>query len=88
MLMSRFLTSLAFTLGIASQVSCDCRYQQHRSISLTILTRIVNQVQHPSFSAMIMPMLVNLTNIISLRIRDRVIKFRVIADIDSTGQYH
>jgi hypothetical protein len=37
---------------------------------------------------MIMPMLVNLTNIISLRIRDRLIKFRVIADIDSTGQYH
>jgi len=86
--MSRFLTSLAFTSGIVSQVSCDCRYRQHRSISLTILTRIVNQVQYPSFSGMIMPMLVNLTNIISLRIRDRLIKFRVIADIDSTGRYH
>jgi hypothetical protein len=86
--MSRFLTSLAFTSGIASQVSCDCRYRQHRSISLTILTRIVNQIQYPSFSGIIMPMLVNLTNIISLRIRDRLIKFRVIADIDSTGQYH
>ena len=86
--MSRFLTSLAFTSGITSQVSCDCRYGQHRSISLTILTQIVNQVQYPSFSGMIMPMLVNLTNIISLRIRDRLIKFRVIADIDSTGQYH
>jgi len=54
--MSRFLTSLAFTSGIASQVSCDCRYQQHRLISLTILTRIVNQIQYPSFSGMIMPM--------------------------------
>jgi hypothetical protein len=86
--MSRFLTLLAFTSGIASQVSCDCRYRQHRSISLTILTRIVNQIQYPSFSGMIMPMLVNLTNIISLRIRDRLIKFRVIAAIDSTGQYH
>ena len=83
--MSRFLTSLAFTSGLASQVSCDCRYRQHRSISLTILTRIVNQIQFPSFLGMIMPMDVN---IISLRIRDRLIKFRVIADIDSTGQYH
>jgi len=35
-----------------------------------------------------MPMLVNLTNIISLRIRDRLIKFHVIADIDTTSQYH
>jgi hypothetical protein len=35
-----------------------------------------------------MPMLVNLTNIISLRIRDRLIKFRVIADIDTTSRYH
>jgi hypothetical protein len=86
--MSRFLTSLAFTSGIASQVLCDCRYRQHRSISLTILTRIVNQVQHPLFSGMIRPMLVNLTNIISLRIRDWLIKFRVIADIDNTSRYH
>jgi len=35
-----------------------------------------------------MPMLVNLTNIISLRIRDRLIKFCVIADIDTTSRYH
>jgi len=58
------------------------------SISLTILTRIVNQVQYPLFLGMIMPMLVNLTSIISLCIRDWLIKFRVIADIDSTGRYH
>jgi hypothetical protein len=68
--MSRLLTSLAFTLGIANQVSCDCQYRQHHSIPLTILTRIVNQVQYPSFPGMITPMLVNLTNIISLRIQD------------------
>jgi len=54
--MSRFLTPLAFTSGIASQVSYDCRYRQHRSISLTILTQIVNQIQYPSFSGMIMLM--------------------------------
>jgi hypothetical protein len=38
---------------------------------------------------MIMPMddYADVTNIISLRIRDRLIKFRVIADIDNTGQY-
>jgi hypothetical protein len=88
MLMSRFLTSLAFTSGIANQVSRDCRYRHHRSISLTILNRIVNQVQYPSFLGIIMPMLVNLTNIISLRIWDRLIKFRVIADIDTTSRYH
>jgi hypothetical protein len=73
--MSRLLTSFAFTSGRANQVSCDCRYRQHRSTSSTILTRIVNQVQYLSFAGMIMPMLVNLTNIISLRIRDWLIKF-------------
>jgi hypothetical protein len=88
MLMSRFLTSSAFTLGIANQVSFDCRYRQHRSILLTILTRITNQVQYLIFSWMIMLMLVNFTNIISLHIRDWLIKFHVIADIDSIGRYH
>jgi len=86
--MSGFLISSAFTSGIANQVLFDCRYRQQQLISLTILTRIVNQVQYPLFSWMIMLMLINFTNIISLRIRDWLIKFRVIADIDNIGRYH
>jgi len=49
---------------------------------------MINQVYYLSFPRMIMPMLVNLTNIISLRIRDRLIKFKERSSTKSINVIH